>query len=147
MAAQPFQTARPLTPKEEEEILNALDAFCRLVDDADVDPDENDLDTPELADIVIGQWRLANPATRPSPQVLSAAVGAALGDYIKQALRFEWAVVTDEIGTSTALIHESPEPIVVAVFDGVLKRLETEDGDFVCDFLNGLWEDIGHLVR
>lgn len=140
---------RPLTADELDHIDQAMQAFAQLIMDLGLDTDIDDLDTPELADLVIAQWRNTSRQARLKPDILATIVGAAVGDYIKAKLRVEWRFVHDADGEGLVLVgdEKTEEQIIIAPFEAILKRLQSDPDDFVVDFLQGLWEHVSHLER
>jgi len=143
---------KDLTQRQKDQLEAAKAGFCGLVEETNVDPEADQLDTPELADIVVAHWRRLPPAKRPSLETLATMLGAAIGDFLIYHLRLEWKEVTDEYGTSLVLFNGENagemHDVYLAVFDSMLKRLEEEaEGDFVAEYVEGLWEAVGHLQR
>lgn len=121
--------------------------FMVLLDKAGIEPQEDE-DTPELADRLILWWRSQPPKTRPSANVLAWSVGAGVGDLLTMLLPVEWKLVTDGDGTELALVGTTPDGEIITSFivHSIAKRLGSEPGAFVCDFLSALIPDLAERM-
>ena len=141
---------RELSTEEHEKIQSAMAAFCYMIEELGIDPDAEELDTPDLAEILVANWRRQPKGDRYSPETLATILGAATGDFLRHYFDVDWRVVSDEEGTSVCLYSAKAggaNDLVVAIFDSIRKRLETTDEDFVVEFLEELAEDMQPLAH
>lgn len=137
----------PLTAAEQARINDALAAFVQMTEDAGLLDDELSLDTPELADELLIRWAAEPPQGRLPDDLMATIIGAAVGEYLRQMLRFTWAATGEGADRAVGLVVESSGEPVFSPFDAVRDRLSEASEGFIPDLFDEVAEEWGNLRR
>ncbi|MBY0307369.1 MAG: hypothetical protein K2Q09_01375 [Phycisphaerales bacterium] len=136
---------QPLTATEQARIDDAIGAFIQMADDAGLLGDEPELDTPELADELLIRWAAEPPKARLPDDLIATIVGAAIGDYLCEALRLRWAVNSPDRAVGLA-VEDTGEPLF-SPFNLVRDRLPHAAEGVVPDLLEEIADQTKDLHR
>ncbi|MFT3685491.1 MAG: hypothetical protein QM783_11275 [Phycisphaerales bacterium] len=141
---------QPLTAAEQARIDDAMSAFVQMARDAGFEGDEEDIETPELAEELLGRWAAESPKGRLPTEIIATIVGAALGDYLRLHLRLTWAVAVHNGERAVGLASEVDGEAVLSPFDAVRQCIEAAaEGDEpdVGPLFDDLPAEYPHLLR
>jgi hypothetical protein len=118
---------------------NALE-FRNLMSTYNVD-EPSDRVTAEGLDVVFAKWLEDRSPPRMSEPKLIAVLGITFGNYLCDILSMQWAEVTDDVGTTYAVLHETAE-VYCFPLEAVKKRTMSREIGFFAGIEAAVREDI-----
>jgi len=106
---------------------NAL-GFRNLMSTYDVG-EPSDHVSAESLDVVFAKWLEDRSAQRMSEPKLIAILGITFGNYLCDLLSMQWAEITDDVGTTYAVLHETAE-VYCFPLEAVKKRTMSREIGF-----------------
>lgn len=138
---------QPLTAAEQSRIDDAISAFIQMTEDAGLFDEELALDTPEIADELLIRWASEPSQARLPDDVVATIIGAAVGEYLRQMLRFAWAATGAGNDRAIGLVIETTGEPVFSPFDVVRDRLSQAEEGFIPELLEEVDGQWGNLRR
>ena len=118
---------------------NALE-FRDLMSTYDVDEPSGHVSAEGL-DVVFAKWlEDRSPRKMPEPKLI-AVLGITFGNHLCDRLSMQWAEVTDDTGTTYAVLHETAE-VYCFPLEAVKKRTMSREIGFFAGIETAVREDI-----
>lgn len=139
---------RPLTKQEEHDLMMHQAVFFKLVEVAGIETGPED-DTPQICDALMTWWHQLPQDGKVETGQFSQALGAALGEFIRHHLKFEWQRIDDAFGSFVGLFADAADQrdIVLDPANTVLKRLEEAQEGALFDYLNHIFKQFGETLK
>lgn len=138
---------QPLTAAEQARVDDAISAFVQMARDAGFEGDDDGVETPELAEELLGRWAAEHPKGRLPKDIIATIIGAALGDYLRQHLRLTWAAAVDKGERAIGLASEIDGEPVLSPFDEVKRCIEADPEPSVSSLFEDLPAEYPQLLR
>ncbi|HMG44895.1 MAG TPA: DUF3806 domain-containing protein [Acidimicrobiales bacterium] len=100
----------------------------------------------ERLDETLRRWRSTGEPSDPDVDTVVNALGIAYGEHVRQQLRLDWVIATDEYGTDLAL-HGQPGDVVIHPANATAKRVVAGDEGFFPSLYAAMAETVGALRR